>query len=194
MVERADAPEFSRMIIADRVTPGGSVEKIEAGEAERRALAERMELEAIDRLSAVVRLKRVRGGKMIQVTGELEADVVQTCGVTLESVPARVVDRFGALFAPPELLPAPEDEAEMLMDPAVAEEDIPEALVNGRIDIGELTAQHLSLALDPYPRAPGVAFEGLDEHGEEDDDAASAEPATPNPFAALAKLKRPGQG
>lgn len=190
------APEFSRVVRADAVHRGEVVETIEATEAERKALAERLELEAIDRLVATVRLRSVRGGQMVRVTGELEADVVQTCVVTLDPVPAQVSDRFGALFAPESLVPDPEDEIEI--DPAVAEEDIPEPMANGRIDIGELTAQHLSLALDPYPRADGVEFAGFAEmdgemDGEEPGDGASEEPEKPNPFAALERLKRPNQ-
>lgn len=180
-------PEFSRIVKADAVQRGEVVEVIEADAAERKALAERFELEAIDRLKATVRLKRTGGGEMVRVTGELEADVVQTCVVTLESVRNSVKDGFEALFAPPELVPDIDDELEF--DASMAEEDIIEPIVNGRIDIGELTAQHLSLALDPYPRAPGVELPEAAVDAEEDD----AVEERPNPFAALAKLKRTPQ-
>jgi len=126
---------------------------------------------------------------MVRVAGELEADVVQTCVVTLEPVPARVTEQFGALFAPEAMVPDPEDEIEI--DPNIAEEDIPEPMTNGRIDIGELTAQHLSLALDPYPHAEGIEFTGLIEGDDEEEDGPGApEPEKPNPFAALERLKR----
>ncbi|MCW2237143.1 YceD family protein [Azospirillum canadense] len=191
------APEFSRIVRADAIHRDGEVvQTIEATEAERRALALRFELEAIDRLTATLRLRSVRGGQMVRVSGDLEADVVQTCVVTLEPVPAHVSDRFGALFAPESMVPKEEDE--IFIDPNVAEEDIPEAIENGKIDLGELTAQHLSLALDPYPRAEGIAFEGYGD-GEEDEEEAgedaespvqAADPDKPNPFAALERLKR----
>ena len=54
------------------------------------------------------------------------------------------------------------------------------------IDIGELVAQHLSLALEPYPRRPGVTFAGID------DDADAGSPGVTNPFEVLAKLKGGG--
>lgn len=182
------SPEFSRIVRADRVPGGGLIETIQATDAERRAVAERLELEAVHRLTATLRLTPVRGGTMIRVVGEIDADVVQTCVVSLEAVPGRVSDRFGALFAPPDLVPDEEEEMAMLMDPDVAEEDIPEAMIDGRIDIGELATQHLSLALDPYPRAPGAAFEGFVEDPAEGE---VAEAERPNPFAELAKLKGP---
>jgi Predicted metal-binding, possibly nucleic acid-binding protein len=183
------APEFSRIVRADTVQRDGEVvQTIEATPAERHALAERFELEAIDRLTATIRLRAVRGGQMVRVAGELEADVVQTCVVTLEPVPAHVEESFGALFAPESMVPKDEDEIEI--DPNVAEEDLPEAMINGRIDIGELTAQHLSLALDPYPHAEGIEFSGYSEGEDEDEEAEAATSEKPNPFAALERLKR----
>ena len=183
------APEFSRIVRADIVHRDGEVvQTIEATPAERQALAERFELEAIDRLTATIRLRAVRGGQMVRVAGELEADVVQTCVVTLEPVPAHVEESFGALFAPESMVPKDEDEIEI--DPNIAEEDLPEAMNNGRIDIGELTAQHLSLALDPYPHAEGIEFSGYSEGEDEDEEAEPATSEKPNPFAALERLKR----
>ena len=189
------APEFSRIVRADAVHRDGElVESIEATEAERKALADRFELEGIGRLTATVRLRSVRGGQMVRVEGELDAEVVQTCVVTLEPVPARVSERFGALFAPESMVPDDDDDIEI--DPNIAEEDTPEAMTNGRVDIGELTAQHLSLALDPYPHAEGIEFAGYSEGEDEEegsaraDEDAAADPEKPNPFAVLERLKR----
>lgn len=183
------APEFSRIVRADAVHRADVVETIEATEAERKALAERFELESIDRLVATVRLRSVRGGQMVRVAGELEADVVQTCVVTLEPVPAHVSERFEALFAPESMIDDPGLEIDF--DASLSDEDIPEPMENNRIDIGELTAQHLSLGLDPYPHAEGVDFEGYREHeeGETAEEEAAEEPEKPNPFAVLQKLK-----
>ena len=38
------------------------------------------------------------------------------------------------------------------------DEDSPEMVVNGMIDLGEVATQYLSLNLNPYPRAPGVSL------------------------------------
>ncbi|CAO3420837.1 YceD family protein [Azospirillum endophyticum] len=179
------ASEFPRFVSADAVRRADVTETIEATEAERRALAERLELEAIDSLTATVKLRAVRGGQMIRVSGTLEADVVQTCVVTLEPVPAHVSESFEALFAPPSMI---EDEGlEIDIDPSLSDEDIPEPMENNRIDIGELTAQHLSLGLDPYPHADGVEF--VDHEEDPAEDEVEEEPEKPNPFAVLQKLK-----
>lgn len=186
-------PEFSRFVSAEAVRRAPLTETIEASESERRALAERLELESIGSLTATVRLRATRGGQMIRVSGVLEADVVQTCIVSLDPVPAHVSESFEALFAPPSLIEDPGDEIDI--DPYQSDEDEPEPMFNNRIDIGELTAQHLSLGLDPYPRAGDVAFEGYDDGGEDGEEAAAIvpdlpeEPQKPNPFAVLGRLK-----
>lgn len=182
------APEFSRFVSADAVRRTDVTETIEATESERRKLALRLELESIDRLTATVRLRAVRGGQMIRVSGRLEADVVQTCVVSLDPVPAHVEEEFEALFAPESLIDDPG--AEIDIDLNESDEDAPEPMVGNRIDIGELTAQHLSLGLDPYPRAQSAAFEGYGEAPEEEAAAAEPEEAEkPNPFAVLERLK-----
>jgi hypothetical protein len=57
------------------------------------------------------------------------------------------------------------------------EEDLPDPIVNGKVDVGAVTAEFLSLGLDPYPRKPDSDFRYEEDAGKE------------NPFAALAKLK-----
>lgn len=209
-------PEFSRPVFADKISSRESVEKITATPAERVALAKRLDLVSLDSLTALVRLRRIRGGQMVRVTGELEAQVVQRCVVTLEPLPVPVRDTFQDLFAPAHLVPKDEAGLETLgLDDEV---DPPEAIENGRIDIGELVAQHLSLALDPYPRKVDaerfVHVEDWEGEGEfpdapnepppekavaEDElesplagaatQAGDAGDGKPNPFGALAKLR-----
>ncbi|CAN2532162.1 hypothetical+protein [Methylocapsa aurea] len=38
------------------------------------------------------------------------------------------------------------------------DEDAPDPLVDGRIDLGAIVAEFFALALDPYPRKPGACF------------------------------------
>ena len=63
------------------------------------------------------------------------------------------------------------------MDPE-AEDEIPFA--SGVLDLGEAAAEQLGLALDPYPRQPGVALPELELELD----------GTPHPFAALAARRR----
>lgn len=174
-------PEFSRLVAIDSLADEELSRDIEAEPAERAALAERFGLLSLDKLTAAVRLKRARDGD-IRVQGEFTADVVQTCVVTLEPVPSRVTDAFSVTFSPAAELG---EAAELDLSPWA--EDLPEPLEGDVIDIGETVAQFLAVALDPYPRRPGVAFQPVDYPG------LSPERADSGPFAALAMLRKNGQ-
>ena len=166
------ALEFSRPILVDRLSSVEFVEAIEADSSERSRLAERFGLVSLDRLDASVRVQRREGG-IVRVAGQLVADVVQTCVVTLEPFPSHIEDSFTVEFTQAPL----ETVQDLSLDP---EQDAPEPIEGGTIDVGELAAQHLSLALDPHPRAPGAELDG-----------GWSDPGTsePSPFAVLEKLK-----
>ena len=160
----AAAPEFSRPVTLPRL---GHVERVRiaADEGERAALARRFGLLAIERFEGDVVLTRLKEGARLEAS--IDADVVQECVVTLEPVRNRVADEFSLLYG----AAAPAEEDDVVVEP----------LEGDAVDVGEAAAQQLSLALDPYPRAPGAALE------KESVDA----PRTDHPFAALARLKKP---
>lgn len=105
-------------------------------------LAERFDLVTVGRLAGHARLDRC-GGQTIRLRGRLEADVVQSCVVSLEDVAATVAVAFECRFAR-----AGSDALESF----AWDQDI-ERLDGAELDLGEIFAQQLSLALDPYPRA-----------------------------------------
>jgi len=173
--------EFSRIVDIAGLAEDEVRRDITANEQEREALARRFGLIALDRLTATVRLTRVRGGA-VRVTADYEADVVQSCVVTLTPVPAHVAESFSVTFSPKAAHEAGED-----LDLSPLAEDVPEPLVGGAVDIGETVAQYLALALDPYPRAPGVRFEPVVYAGPEHKVLENS------PFSALASLRKRGQ-
>ena len=60
------------------------------------------------------------------------------------------------------------------------DEDEPDPIIDGKIDLGALAAEFFALGLDPYPRKPGATFE----------ESTESEPAD-SPFSALAKRAKP---
>jgi uncharacterized metal-binding protein YceD (DUF177 family) len=168
-------PEFSRPVDLDRVGDAEVVRDIAATPEECAALARRFGLVAIDRLAAQVRLRRERARTVLRLSGHLVAEVTQTCIVTLAPVHNRIAEDFTVLYGD---MP---DAAAVDMEPDA--DDALEPWPAGPLDIGEAVAQELSLALDPYPRAPGAALDpGPDQPG--------AVSSKVNPFAELAKLRR----
>src|SRR5262245_33938857 len=169
--------EFSRLIAADQIGPQETEREIVASAAERARLVERFGLLALDRLTAILSLKRASGG-VIQVRGRFEAEVVQACVVTLEPVRAQLSESFTVAVGTGSTAGAGEAVI------ALEEEDPPEELIDGRIDLGEIVAQQLAVALDPYPHAPGAG-----EEGEASDQDEAREGKTASPFAGLAQLR-----
>jgi uncharacterized metal-binding protein YceD (DUF177 family) len=170
--------EFSRPVRVETLPRDGLRQKIAANEDERRALAKRFALPAVDSLEADLVVKR--SGRGVRVTGEARAHAMQTCIVSLEPFPAYVVEEVDVRFAPPSAErrnPSPEGE-EIRFDV----EDEPDPLIDNTVDLGEVAAEFIALGLDPYPRKPGVEFEEPEPEEE------------PTPFAVLAALRARKEG
>jgi uncharacterized metal-binding protein YceD (DUF177 family) len=169
--------EFSRPVAVDQIGPQETERQIVANAAERARLVERFGLLALDGLKATLNLKRDRGG-VVQLRGRFEAEVVQACVVTLEPVRSRLSESFRVAFGTGSAAGVG------VVVIGVEDEDPPEELTEGRIDLGETVAQQLAVALDPYPHAPAAGKKAAaPERG-----AADAE-KTASPFAVLAPLR-----
>jgi uncharacterized metal-binding protein YceD (DUF177 family) len=146
--------EFSRQVAVESIIPNRErVENIEASVAECAALAKRFDLRTLSGLKGKLSIDRVSDGNFIKVEGDFEADIVQSCVVSLQNVPSHVKAHFETYFT--------EDGKEFDQDGDFGleiEDDIHHVMSEGMLDLGELMAQYLSLELDPYPRAPGVSL------------------------------------
>ncbi len=163
--------EFSRPMELSRLSRGEQRFEISANAAERAALAARFGLLGLDKLDAIVRLGRIAGG-LVRFEAEFTADVIQTCVVTLEPVRNHVAEAFSVLYG------EGAEAREVALD---GEAETIEPIAGGVIDIGEAVAQQLSLALDPFPHAPGVGAANVSA-GFEDAPAES-------PFRVLERLR-----
>ncbi len=181
-------PEFSRPVAVDRMEAVETLD-IVAGGHERAALARRFGLDSLEALTASVTLARFADARRVRLSANFSADVVQSCVVTLEPVPSRIEDSF-VLVYDEDAGGAAGAEIVVLLKGQIS----PEPLPGNVIDVGEAVAEHLALALDPYPRAPGgklPAFgltPGGADAGKENDDTAAA--VSESPFKELAKLRR----
>lgn len=176
MSSHAANPEFSRLLVVSEMPGGAEARAIEASPEERAVLAKRFDLISLDSLTAVLSLEEEAGG-LVRLAGRFEARLVQTCGVTLAPVPGEVRGTLERLYAPAGLIP------EALVEEEMDGEDLPDPIgADGTIDLGEAVAEQLGLGIDPFPRAPGAAFEGYSSGGDEAQRRDS-------PFAVLEKLR-----
>jgi uncharacterized metal-binding protein YceD (DUF177 family) len=173
--------EFSRLFDIGEVPAEGLAVTLRATTEECRALARRFGLEQLHALEAAISIVPARdavGAPALRLQATFQAEVTQTCVVTLEPFSDRVADGFSILFR------FAADSAQEEDDDLAGEEDI-ETLEGREIDLGELVAQHLALALDPHPRAPGAVFQG----GGAGAAAANSAIEADGPFAILGQLK-----
>jgi len=170
--------EFSRPIPVAEIAPELRVADAATAQ-ECAALTRRYNVPAVRSLSVDAAFEPWGPGGW-RLTGLARAGLTQTCVVTLEPLDTEVEERIARHYAPPRRLA----EAAALL----ADDDEPDPLEEA-VDVGEAAAEAVALAIDPYPRTPGVAFEGL-RRG-----PPGAEPLTDEaarPFAALAALRRRG--
>jgi uncharacterized metal-binding protein YceD (DUF177 family) len=166
--------EFAHRLPLNQIRDGERIDLI-ADDAERRLIADRLDLRGLDRLEAHATLERK--GEIVRARGRLKASLCQSCVVTDEPVDAHADEAFDIYFLPEPKTDSPDEEVELV------EADCDVVFHDGAaIDLGSAIADTLALAVDPYPRSAG-AEAALREAG-------VLSEAEAGPFAALAKLKR----
>lgn len=147
-----------------------------ADEEARARIAKALGLESLGRLEAEMQVRPWLDG--VEISGRWSARVGQVCGVTLEPFDSELDGEIHVRALPEgsAALGAPDEAGgELDLDPEA--DDPPDLLEDDRIDLGAYVVEDLSLAIDPFPRKPGVEFTAPEQAGEL------------SPFAVLAKLK-----
>ena len=157
----------------EEIPDGGLHRAIEAPAEARAVLTRLAGLRDLPALRAEFDLTRRGAG--VHVSGRVQAQVGQTCVVSLEPIENAVDETVDVLFMPGTAAGGDELAAE----PGTDGRDPPEPLVDGIIDLGALATEFLLLGVDPYPRKAGAEFA-----------APKVEDAGERPFAALEALKK----
>jgi hypothetical protein len=167
---------WSDAIAVAQIPEHGLHRDIEAGAAERGALATLAGLREVSSARASFDLTPIRDGR-VHVVGTVSARVGQTCVVTLDPIDNMIEEAIDLIFAPASQI---EELAATVDDTADDSEipDPPEPIEGGIIDVGRLATDALLLGIDPYPRKADAVFE------------APVVPPDPedHPFAALKTL------
>lgn len=188
--QQRETPVWSAPLAVMEVPPQGADIALEADASVREQLARLNGLLALSSATAKLHATR-RGREGLHVTGEVRARVTQTCVVSLEPFETEIVEPVDVEFEPSRAPKPARAEPERMSRrrrearPPVEEDEegmddlnAPDEIVDGRVDLGALASEHLTLGIDPYPRKPGAAF-----------DEPKAESATVSPFARLAARK-----
>lgn len=178
--------EFSHPIKLEHIDRKGKSVTIQPSSEECIALSKRFDLESIDTMEAQISI--TASSLVYHVTGVVKATITQISVISNNPVQKTITQDIDAWFidnsrvtsfekAKKDRENSDEEDEYEIRD----EKDDPEPITNDEIDIGEVAAQFLGLALDDYPR-------GEDETS---GDYIEVEPENtkPNPFAVLKDLK-----
>lgn len=182
--------EWTHMFDTNKIDDAISL-NLSPDEETKTRLAKRIGVLSLDALKADLTLQNEQGGRVVHITGKINADVTQICVVSMEKIKNNIEDEFEAWFANADQAVSLNKVRQKKMIekgnrelPMIEEQDDPEPMIDGKIDLGELVTQYLSLSIDPYPQAEGVEYEIGDDQAQ-----ASSSVAFKNPFAALKDWK-----
>jgi uncharacterized metal-binding protein YceD (DUF177 family) len=168
----------SQIYNLNRLGNAGDTVAFAADADQRAAIAAWSGITALARLEARIELRKI-GPTRFGLDYTFTADLEQACVVTLEPVPAHIERSFTRElhFVGGIRRKLPESEGEIVLD--ADPDDGPEEIDSLHYDLAGPLLEEFVLALEPYPRCPGVEFEP----------PADGMPAPENPFAVLKGLK-----
>jgi len=141
-------------------------------DAARARIVKALDLATLTSLEADVSIEPSRGGWTL--SGRVLAIAEQVCGITLDPLPVQIDERFSI-----DLIEATHQEAGEVEVEVSLDDDAPDVIEDGRIDLGQYTVEQFALALDPFPRKPGAEF------------VQPPEPVEISPFAVLKAFRTP---
>jgi hypothetical protein len=158
-----------------RLHPLGSGVKrtLEPDAPTRARIVRALDLASLDAFTAEMELVPSPVGW--RLSGRIRASLAQTCGITLEPLPVEIDAPFSLTLAES----MEEDSEEIII---TLDDESPDLIENGQIDLGQYAVEQLALRLDPFPRKPGAEF------------VQPPEPAEISPFAVLKQLRASDEG
>lgn len=163
-----------RVALGD-VGPSGVTGSHTASPAECQELARVTDILACESLKVNYKVQPLRSG-IYRLTGHILADIKQQCVVTLEPMKVHLDEAINTELRPAHMLPEGVQDVEEM---GILETPDFEPIEDDMIDLGLIVLEHVSTAIDPYPRLPGVELEVK----------GAGESVAVNPFAVLGKLK-----
>jgi len=193
MTQKADKKEKSeleRIVDLNRMGPSGAALDIVASDSERAALVRRFGFLGLPAFSARATIDWRPGGQIV-VEGRLRGRIVQACILTLDPVAQDLDETFRIVFKQGLAEERDPESGEAVIS---AQTDAPEPLTGNLLDVGEIVAEQLSLAADPYPRRAGAKLEDVLPRHRHGGRPNRGEPRR-HPFAGLAALRdKPRRG
>jgi uncharacterized metal-binding protein YceD (DUF177 family) len=167
--------DFSYPLKIDELNQGEQLYKLNADKDELKVLAEILQVPAVNSFNAELKLKFQKKKGILTVWGKICANLHLISVISLDEFDKDYETDFNVTY----------DTNATYEDIKEIDEDIncniPDIVMNGEIDLGDIAIEHLALILDDHPRKDGEEFSSIIE---------DVTPVKNNPFASLAKLKK----
>ena len=150
---------------------------LEADAAALKFIAQVLKLPSVNNFKAEINVRLRKKEHLVDVYGFVDSVVEHTSVISLERFEKKYHTDFSLLFD------TQKTAAEIKELDFDFEDDVPDILENGQIDLAAIAMEQLALVLDDFPRQEGEVFEFRSEFDEETTKAS-------NPFAVLKKLKK----
>lgn len=168
---------FSRPLKIDDLPQSEQHYHLEATLKDCKMLAEVLKVPEVAAVKADIRLKYTHADHRLDVNGHVFAALKLESVVSLELFDESYDFDFSLCYDTAATYDSQREEAEDWTT------ELPDVVIGGQIDLGDIVIEQIALKLDDYPRKQGEVF-CFESEFDEDDESAN------NPFAALAKLKK----
>jgi len=168
---------LAAIVRIDKLPAGGRRLKVVAEKDQLPAIAKYSKVSAVNHLSADLLVSGFKGG--LKVSGALGAEVVQPCVATLAPVAQAIDEVVERVFLfGPDINSDAGAGSESFID--LSPDEIPDYIEGDELDLSATVLEVLGLAIELYPRAPGVKM-SAQQTGDE--------PEKLSPFAVLRSRK-----
>ncbi|HEY0107769.1 MAG TPA: hypothetical protein VGB91_16930 [Rhizomicrobium sp.] len=172
-----DEPPFRHPYDLGDLGRAGAEIRVDAAGDDLARIARWADVRAVNGFGATVSLRK-HSADRFSLDAELVADIVQDCVVTLEPVASRIVKPVHRELHLTQRIRTRPGES-IPLNPGAGDDEVPEEIDNLTYDLAAPLLEEFVLAIDPYPRAPGVEFAT----------AADPEVRPESPFSVLKSLK-----
>lgn len=168
---------FSYPIVVDDLPATERKYHLKANEDELEYLKEVLQVEGVKSFSAEIMLKLYKKEHRLDVWGSVSAELELKSVISLENFYKTYTPQFKIYYDTKATM---KEIKELEID---FNEDEPDIVIDGKIDLGQIAIEQVALVMDDNPRKEGEVFVFKSEFDEKDTEAL-------NPFSVLRKLKK----
>ncbi len=168
---------FSYRITVDKLPAAEQHYKLRADAEDCEKIREILQIPGVDAFSADISLKYNLKEHLLKLWGKAEARLELESVISLEKFKKNYAADFELVYDTQATLKSQKVEEEEMS----IEDDIPDVVINGQIDLADVAIEQIALQMEDHPRREGEVFCFKSEFD------ASERPA--NPFEVLKKLK-----